>query len=306
MRTVLPYIRIMAGCVGAEKSAPGFVCPVTLTLHSSPPALALLVVITQNQTRYHMKSTQLATLPISPDTLSPIIYNGVRVVTTGLLALLYGASVKRVQNNYLRNESRFEMGKHYFKLEGGELKEFKNRPSLRGSVGPRTTALLLWTERGAARHAKMLETDLAWEVFERLEDSYFNVAPVADDDFTSEGFPSVAGARVSAWSYADRILRQCNQYAERRGIDIDRWETVDAQKMADGLLMDILSRHRVVLKLNHRFELVASMENAGDLLVSPGNAASVINLVSRIDDSDVLAEMLRAGVDHLAALKKPV
>ncbi|KAA9920381.1 hypothetical protein, partial [Escherichia coli] len=34
--------------------------------------------------------------------------------------------------------------------------------------------LILWTERGAARHAKMLETDQAWEVFEKLEDSYFN------------------------------------------------------------------------------------------------------------------------------------
>ncbi len=35
-------------------------------------------------------------------------------------------------------------------------------------------SLILWTERGAARHAKMLETDKAWEVFEKLEDNYFN------------------------------------------------------------------------------------------------------------------------------------
>ena len=274
-----------------------------------------------------MKSTQLATLPISPDTLSPIIYNGAPVVTSELLAQLYNVKLVRIRQNHSRNEARFIEGKHYFKVEGKELQclrlslsdpqnkdlrvSFSDSQNVQATLSHlqihhRTRSLILWTERGAARHAKMLETDRAWEVFERLEDSYFNVAPVAGDDFTSDGFPSVAGARVSAWSYADRILRQCNQYAERRGIDIDRWETVDAQKMADGLLMDILSRHRVVLKLNHRFELVASMENAGDLLVSPGNAASVINLVSRIDDSDVLAEMLRAGVDHLAALKKPV
>ncbi|MDL9985518.1 hypothetical protein QS817_20565, partial [Providencia rettgeri] len=30
-----------------------------------------------------------------------------------------------------------------------------------------------WTERGAARHAKMLDTDNAWDVFEALEDFYF-------------------------------------------------------------------------------------------------------------------------------------
>ena len=33
---------------------------------------------------------------------------------------------------------------------------------------------MLWTVRGAARHAKMLETDMAWDVFEMLEDSYFS------------------------------------------------------------------------------------------------------------------------------------
>jgi hypothetical protein len=39
--------------------------------------------------------------------------------------------------------------------------------------------LLLWTERGAARHAKILDTDQAWEVFERLEDAYFRARDAA-------------------------------------------------------------------------------------------------------------------------------
>jgi hypothetical protein len=39
--------------------------------------------------------------------------------------------------------------------------------------------LLLWTERGAARHAKILDTDQAWEVFERLEDAYFRAGEAA-------------------------------------------------------------------------------------------------------------------------------
>jgi hypothetical protein len=37
-------------------------------------------------------------------------------------------------------------------------------------------AQIYGTERGAARHAKMLDTDQAWEVFERLEDAYFRPA----------------------------------------------------------------------------------------------------------------------------------
>ncbi|OFV02204.1 hypothetical protein HMPREF3119_04190 [Morganella sp. HMSC11D09] len=40
-------------------------------------------------------------------------------------------------------------------------------------VNKMASHLILWTERGAARHAKMLDTDRAWDVFEILEDNYF-------------------------------------------------------------------------------------------------------------------------------------
>ncbi|ENS2419835.1 ORF6N domain-containing protein, partial [Escherichia coli] len=103
-------------------------------------------------------------------------YNQIPVITTELLAHLYGADVKNIQNNFARNVGRFQIGKHFFKIEGEELRELKHRPSLSGSVkiARNVRSLILWTERGAARHAKMLETDQAWEVFEKLEDSYFN------------------------------------------------------------------------------------------------------------------------------------
>lgn len=111
---------------------------------------------------------------ISAETLSPITHNQNPVITTDLLAQLYGAKVKNISDNFLNNISRFVAGKHYFKIEKSELREFKNRPEAIGLVGKNARSLILWTERGAARHAKMLETDQAWEVFERLEDCYFN------------------------------------------------------------------------------------------------------------------------------------
>ncbi|EEZ5120975.1 ORF6N domain-containing protein [Escherichia coli] len=115
------------------------------------------------------------TTQISVETLVAITYNQIPVITTELLAHLYGADVKNIQNNFARNVGRFQIGKHFFKIEGEELRELKHRPSLSGSVkiARNVRSLILWTERGAARHAKMLETDQAWEVFEKLEDSYF-------------------------------------------------------------------------------------------------------------------------------------
>ncbi|HDL7645771.1 TPA: ORF6N domain-containing protein [Yersinia enterocolitica] len=110
----------------------------------------------------------------SIDTLKPILHNQVPVITTELLAQLYGTEVINIQVNHTRNKGRFVEGKHFFKLEGAELKDFKNRLTESKSVAKRARALILWTERGAARHAKMLETNQAWEVFEKLEDCYFS------------------------------------------------------------------------------------------------------------------------------------
>lgn len=112
---------------------------------------------------------------VNVDNLSVVCHAGRPVVSTALLAKLYGTDPKRIQNNFMRNSDRFENGKHFFKVIGEELVDL--RPSLGGlHVSPKARALILWTERGAARHAKMLETDEAWDVFERLEDSYFKPA----------------------------------------------------------------------------------------------------------------------------------
>lgn len=110
------------------------------------------------------------TTQISVETLSPITHNQTPVITTELLAQLYGAEVKNVQNNYARNAERFVAGKHFFKVTGDDLKNLRVtlshsqnlQPSLRGlQISPKVRSLILWTERGAARHAKMLETDQA-------------------------------------------------------------------------------------------------------------------------------------------------
>ncbi|MGE4755383.1 ORF6N domain-containing protein [Yersinia enterocolitica] len=116
-------------------------------------------------------------IEISASTLPAIQHNNIPVVTTELLAQLYGTDPIRIQQNYSRNEGRFVVGKHFIKLEGSELsvfkKGFKELTSLK-IVSQNARHLILWTERGAARHAKMLETNQAWEVFEKLEDCYFS------------------------------------------------------------------------------------------------------------------------------------
>ncbi|HBD5264003.1 TPA: P22AR C-terminal domain-containing protein [Escherichia coli] len=156
------------------------------------------------------------TTQISVETLSPITHNQIPVITTELLAQLYGAEVKNIQNNYARNAERFIEGKHFFKVAGDALKNLRValnysqnlQPSLRGlQISPKARSLILWTERGAARHAKMLETDQAWDVFEKLEDCYFSQCE--KNTGKQEKKPNGLSAKetdrlVWLWDYANR------------------------------------------------------------------------------------------------------
>ncbi|EPW1928698.1 ORF6N domain-containing protein, partial [Escherichia coli] len=129
------------------------------------------------------------TIQISAESLSPLHHNQLPVITTELLATLYGTEVNGIQQNFKRNIARFVVGKHFFKLEGNELRDFKNRLTDSQSVAKHTRSLILWTERGAARHAKMLETEQAWEVFEKLEDCYFRQRPERRSTTTDDRTP---------------------------------------------------------------------------------------------------------------------
>ena len=149
------------------------------------------------------------TTQFSVETLSPITHNQIPVITTELLAQLYGTEPVRIRQNHSRNEERFVVGKHYFLLEGDELRELKHRVSQSYSVKitRNVRSLILWTERGAARHAKMLETDRAWDVFEKLEDCYFSQCKKntgKQEKSTNELSAKEANSLVWLWDYANR------------------------------------------------------------------------------------------------------
>lgn len=110
--------------------------------------------------------------------MMPVNYNGERILTTEQLAEIYQTSMDRIKQNFSNNKSRFKEGKHYYYLEGSKLKAFKNQVAKNDLVNPHTSQLYLWTERGADRHCKILETDKAWEQFDNLEETYFKVKEV--------------------------------------------------------------------------------------------------------------------------------
>ena len=98
--------------------------------------------------------------------------NGIRVLLTRQLAEAYGTERQIISNNYTRNKKRYVEGKHVIILSGDYLKEFKASHQIDDNLKYAHT-LYLWTEKGALLHAKSLNTDKAWEVYDYLVDFYF-------------------------------------------------------------------------------------------------------------------------------------
>ena len=105
-----------------------------------------------------------------------LVKDGQTVITTAQLADVYGTTAKNITNNFQRNRDRFVAGKHYFVLQGEELREFKSKTSESGAPLSSSNSMYLWTRRGASRHCKILGTDKAWEQFDYLEENYFDRA----------------------------------------------------------------------------------------------------------------------------------
>ncbi|EKN5088935.1 TPA: ORF6N domain-containing protein [Yersinia enterocolitica] len=169
------------------------------------------------------KKTELA--PLAAKDLQVIEYRGQRVATTEQLAAGYGTDVNNINVNYHRNQDRFIEGKHYFDVQGDELREMKNWVSLSNAVGKRARNLRLWTERGAANHAKMLETDRAWDYFNDLTEFYFSrrdalPAPATIPDLSRLEILQLAidseQGRLAEKQRADKAIRTKGQISRKR------------------------------------------------------------------------------------------
>jgi hypothetical protein len=105
--------------------------------------------------------------------LAPIEYQGQRILTTQQLAEAYEVDEGRISENFNRNRDRYSLGKHHFVLEGEDLKKFGDQYA-NCVVVDRISKLYLWTKRGAFMHAKSLNTDKTWELYNHLVDFYFD------------------------------------------------------------------------------------------------------------------------------------
>lgn len=136
-------------------------------------------------------------------------YKNIRVLTTQQIAEAYGSDTRVISNNFNRNKDRYVEGKHYICLEGDELKDFKTNHQFDESS--RINKLYLWTEKGAFLHAKSLNTDVAWEVYDRLVDNYFE-KPKAVPMTTDQKIQLLAQGNVELTERIDKVDKDLQEF----------------------------------------------------------------------------------------------
>lgn len=136
----------------------------------------------------------------------PIEKDGKRVITTAQLAESYGTTTRAITDNFGNNRNRYIEGKHFYCLTGDELKAFKSKTENFG-FAPNINKLYLWTEKGTLLHAKSLNTDKAWEVYDYLVEHYFRVYQMQKQDSYMIENP------------AERARRWAEEYEEKLALE---------------------------------------------------------------------------------------
>jgi hypothetical protein len=155
-------------------------------------------------------------------------YKDIRVLTTQQLAESYRTSTDTITKNFNRNKERYQEGKHYICLEGEELRSF--RASGQIDLSPYVNKLYLWTEKGAFLHAKSLNTDKAWEVYDHLVDTYFRAKkPLSAMELMELQFKAIkeVDSKVNA---VDKDLQDFKKDMPLLAIECDRITTAVRSK----------------------------------------------------------------------------
>jgi hypothetical protein len=149
---------------------------------------------------------------------------GMKVLTTRQIAEAYGVSKDKIIYNFNYNKDRYVLGKHYIEVFGEELRRLKRTCEIQSSFKYAKT-LYLWTEKGALLHAKSLNTDKAWEVYDYLVDFYFR-AKEEPKPVPVETVPVVSRQGDKKLPQIDNpigVLKLLLQVAEDNGIGVSSY-----------------------------------------------------------------------------------
>lgn len=252
--------------------------------------------------------------------LQVIEHRNQRVLTTAQLAESFGTDNKNINDNFQNNIERYTLGKHYFSLEGEELKAFKASTQISGNL-KFAPVIYLWTEKGAWMHAKSLNTDRAWEAYEMLVDDYYQqkeqkamttaevIAAIANQAVEQERRMKELESRVQ---HTEQRQEHINEILSLNPTEWRQKVTTLLNRLAQargGDYEGVRKESYKILEERAKCDLAIRQTNKKRKMALEGVAKSKIDKVSKIDviaDDARLTEVYLAIVKEMAAIRDNV
>lgn len=204
---------------------------------------------------------------------------GIRVLTTKQIAEAYGVTKDKIIYNFNYNKERYILGKHYIEVTGDELRRLKttceNQMSLKYAK-----SLYLWTEKGALLHAKSLNTDKAWEVYDYLVDFYFRAKekepeakqPVKSKQTETKPIKTPLKQGLPEMKNPIYVFKALLRLAHERGIEVNSFDFKGFNSILRSGTIGIRT-HLLLEQVNYElaFELSHAIihYNGGNIIESP-------------------------------------
>lgn len=207
--------------------------------------------------------------------LSTLVVHGVRVLTTRQLAGMYGTESEIINNNFIRNKTKYVLEKHYISVSGEEMRQLKTSHQFDGEL-KRVSRAYFWTEKGALLHAKSLNTDKAWEVYDYLVDFYFREKDkpieVKKPETKAPGAEKESGFKIPEMKNPIWVFGVLLKLAQDMGIEVNSY---DFQKVNSALhkgeigIRTQLLLEQVIYELAYELSHVLIHYDCGNMVESP-------------------------------------
>ncbi|MEK3993666.1 ORF6N domain-containing protein [Psychrobacillus sp. FSL K6-2365] len=247
--------------------------------------------------------------------LQTIEQSGQRVLTTSQLAASYGAEKQQISKNFTRNIDRYKEGKHYFSLTGTEKHDFLNHVQI-DDGSKNAQVLYLWTEKGAWLHAKSLNTDEAWDAYEKLVDEYYKLAkekkPLSPLEIMQMQIKQLVEQEQRLNEQDNRIGKietEQQNITEIIGLTVVEWRkkvTNILNRIAKNnggfqMYQDIRNESYKMLEERAKCKLSIRVTNKQKVMALNGVPKSTVNKVSKLD---AISEDARLTEIYLAIVKE--
>ena len=200
-----------------------------------------------------------------------------RCLTDKTIAEIHGMQPKNVRARITDNLKRFKEDVDYIDLKAAY--DTSNNLEILQSLGyskmqiSKAEHIYLLSERGYAKLIKIMDTDLAWEIHDKLIDEYFTMREI------------INSAESSSLELYNEGLRKHQQMLDEDREILDQWKKVTATpKRVTNIYVNAIKRELGVDSAKHKDyinvkEMILEYFEVGTLEALPKNNIEVLNKI---------------------------